>query len=235
MKTVFFMQDCFILVWNEGNNTRCAGATRSVFRWVWSCMSLAESHLKGAALEMRHAFNKHPVLWERANLIHSSFIFMWEPFGIFMSGFLRRRQTFLTALCGTISGSPGEIARWLRYAGKTGDDVLGRVARSNLAAAHSPLPITTPTVLNKSRWLEVFLLVPLAALALMCFWSNDWCGPWDHWACEKPWAQIRQVCSLFGAAITHTVQKQESPCCLRMSIFTFAEEVETHHNISSSK
>lgn len=32
---------------------------------------------------------------------------MLEPFGIFTSGFLRRRQTFLTALGGTISGSPG--------------------------------------------------------------------------------------------------------------------------------
>lgn len=74
-------------------------------------MCRRHSHLKGGTLEMRHAFNKDLFLRERANSIHSSFMFIWEPFCIFMSGFLRRRQTFLTALGGTISGSPGEIAR----------------------------------------------------------------------------------------------------------------------------
>lgn len=84
------------------------------------------------------------------------------------------------------------------------------VARSNLAAAHSPLPITTLTVLNKSRWLEGFFFFFSLSLSLL----SPWCvfdqmigaAPRDHWACEKPWAQIRQVCSLFGAAITHAVQ-----------------------------
>lgn len=92
------------------------------------------------------------------------------------------------------------------------------VARSNLAAAHSPLPITTLTVLNKSRWLEVFfffffsLFLSLAALALMCFWSNDWCGPprplsvWEALGSDKTgmlfvWCRYNAHCAITGKSL----------------------------------